>query len=396
MMRSNRIGKRQKVWEKLVGGGALHCSTRRIMATFFVLYLIVTFLQLRIVDVGSTTTTTSIIPQLQESRDHCAINLWGLPRAFKSIVLPSLVENVIIPNAEYECDYFVHYYEVTTEAAGRSGGGGTINPEEVKLLREKVLKVAKDRNKRIPHVGFVSDKEETFWARYGELIERIRNEKDDQNRYLYFPWKALTYRHPLTTDNIIKMWHTIQSSWNLMHQYAKQNGIEYSRVAMLRSDVLYATKIDIYEIQPNVKDEKNRVAVIPGFGRHPVSDRLIYGPARAVEVWATHRFQLLDSHVKWILQHDPGWGMHSERFVNYTLFPAIRQRGVEIVEHDTICFFRARPDETVWWADCQGKPSIMANRSEKRKLVERILGRSCGKTIMTQRPRMEILNCSRG
>jgi hypothetical protein len=46
--------------------------------------------------------------------DRCAINLFGLPRAFRSLTLPSLIKNVIAVNAD--CDYFVHYYQVTQEA----------------------------------------------------------------------------------------------------------------------------------------------------------------------------------------------------------------------------------------------------------------------------------------
>jgi len=50
--------------------------------------------------------THSTMPTSQK----CAICLWGLPRAFKSIVLPSLEQNVIRPNAKSNCDYFVHFY----------------------------------------------------------------------------------------------------------------------------------------------------------------------------------------------------------------------------------------------------------------------------------------------
>jgi len=108
---------------------------------------------------------------------------------------------------------------------------------------------------------------------------------------------------------------------------------------------------------------------------------MIYGPAPAVEIWASHRFRLLDKHVEWILKNDPGWGLHSERFVNYTLFSAIRSEGFQIEEHDTICFFRARPDESVWVSDCDSysKTSILENLpTNRKKLVEGVIGRQCG------------------
>ena len=58
--------------------------------------------------VASSTTASSLIPQ-----HRCAICLFGLPRAFESLVLPSLVKNVVRPNARHGCDYFVHYYNIT-------------------------------------------------------------------------------------------------------------------------------------------------------------------------------------------------------------------------------------------------------------------------------------------
>lgn len=95
-------------------------------------------------------------------------------------------------------------------------------------------------------------------------------------------------------------------------------------------------------------------------------------------------YRHLNPHVDWMLKNDPGWGLHSERFLNYTLFPAIRQQGVEIVEHDTLCFFRARADGSVWITDCfrppiVSLPSVAESVDEDRKgVVEKILGRPYG------------------
>jgi len=61
----------------------------------------------------------------------CAINLYGLPRSFKSLVLPSLVQNVLIPNAAYHCDYYIHYHYLEQDNAVRDGRGGRINPNEI-------------------------------------------------------------------------------------------------------------------------------------------------------------------------------------------------------------------------------------------------------------------------
>lgn len=357
------------------------------------------------------------------STTRCAILLWGLPRAFQSIVLPSLIKNVLEPNAQYNCDYFVHYFALTEEASGRSGRGGKLNPHEIREVLEPVVhrvaasyhqfhrrrkQLLQSRSQLPPHVGFRVDSEESFWKQYSDLMDRIHNTRDSSGRYLYFPWKAKTYHYPHTTDNIIKMWHTIQSAWQLMTDYANEHNIQYARVAMLRSDVMYVTPIHIWERQHSHQplDIHNQYAVVPGFGRYPVSDRMIYGPAAAVKIWATQRFDLLEQHVQYILENDPGWGLHSERFVNYTLFPTMRKlTGVTIVEHDTLCFFRARSDETVWIQDCTGnpdpavtKPSVvqaMGKGTEKaRAVVERALRRKCGDLIMTTKPKMITLDCS--
>ena len=330
---------------------------------------------------------------------RCAINLWGLPRAFGALVLPSLERNVIQVNAKYKCDYFVHFYSLSEEVAGRSGGGGHIDPYEIYNLRETVLKYQPSSQ-----VVFVSTTESGFWNHYQPLIDKIRNTVDSKGKHVYFPDNAKTYTFPTTTDNIIKMWHTIQESWTAMEHYEQQHNFTYHRVAMLRNDVVYMTPIDIYETQTFQYDTHNTIAVIPGFGRHPVSDRLIYGPRRAIQVWAAQRFQRLEDHVQWIQKHDPGWGLHSERFVNYTLFAAIRDLPVSIVEHDSICFFRARADASVWISDCDGAPSVTLPSipqqlkemgPSKKDVLEQILKRQCGQVFTKKKPYAQVVSCPR-
>lgn len=69
----------------------------------------------------------------------------------------------------------------------------------------------------------------------------------------------------MTVDNIVKMWHSIEQVWNLMEQHAQQAHITYDRVAMLRSDVVYMTPIDIWDTGTwGTVDQHNQVAVIPG------------------------------------------------------------------------------------------------------------------------------------
>jgi hypothetical protein len=102
-----------------------------------------------------------------------------------------------------------------------------------------------------------------------------------------------------------------------------------------------------------------------------------------------------------------GFGLHSERFLKYTIFPAMRhalaaehtpELGKDvIVEHPTMCFLRARADETVWVDDClgkKGKPDIAKASIVKKLLqgkdgmqdaVEKVLGRTCPRMLVPGR-----------
>jgi hypothetical protein len=339
--------------------------------------------------------------------ERCAINLFGLPRAFQSLVLPSFIENVIRPNAAHNCDYFVHYFNLTQEVAGRSGKGGHLNTSEILLLEQHVQREAPPGQRR-PNVMFLAEQEEDFWKKYEALIKKTHVTKDSKGRYLYYPWKAGTYKYPVTVDNIIKMWHSIQSSWFLMERHATGQNIQYTRVAMLRADVMYATPIDIYRLDNHrldngnnndtgagaLVDRNNSYAVVPSFAKHPVNDRLIYGPYAAVKIWAAERFARLETHVQSILKEMPGYGMHSEKFLSHTLFPAIREAGIQIRDHPHMCFFRVRADESVWVTDCDPNAKTRAERTMegKKKLVERLLGRQCG-NITSVNKRVRALDC---
>jgi hypothetical protein len=349
---------------------------------------------------------------------RCAINLWGLPRAFDSLVLPSMERNIIRVNGVYNCDYFVHFYVLEKEAAGRTGKGGSIDATQVYKLRPKVQEITQSillqhRNKseaadavidftRTPIVEYNFTTDADFWYTYKTVIDKVRNTVDSSGRKLYYPYKDGTFIFPTTMDNIIKMWHTIQESWRLMEEHERRQGITYDRVAMIRNDVIYVAPMDIFETQHQDGDKqydlRNKIAVIPKFGRYPVSDRMIYGPRRAVKIWASERFERMDQHAQWMLEHKPGWGLHSENFVNATLLPAIRKAGVTVVEHDTVCFFRARADSSAWVSDCNWNGPTMAKSllqygATKRELMESLLGRRCGEESKNRNPYAEVLHC---
>ena len=360
----------------------------------------------------------------------CAILFFGLPRSFQSLVLPSLTQHVIRPNAPYGCDYFVHYYNLTFEQAGRSGNGGTLDPHEIRLLEQVVSNLSattttttnnseEDETRhtnhfhyhqhgKLPIVMYDVTQEADFWKQYKNLLDLTRTAKDDHGNPLYHPWKENTY-HRTQIANIFKMWHSMQSAFALM----EAQNVSYQRVAMLRSDVFYMTPIDIWErgkksngdgnnnivVSANKnKDVENRVVVVPDFAKYPVNDRMIYGPYEAVRTWSTTRFAALEDHVQWVLQNKPGYGMHSETFVSRLLERIEQQQGYKIEEHETLCFFRVRADESIWIDDCSQEPPFAGPKvrthlpTDIQTAVEGILGgRSCYEKPLEVTPETTIM-----
>lgn len=314
---------------------------------------------------------------------RCAINFFGLPRSFESMVLASMTRNVFRRNARFGCDYFIHYYHLEQEKGGRAGKGGSIDPDEVLLMKLKIrhaAKSVKNTPNRNPAVIFVKDTEEEFWEKRGKLVEKYRTAKAADGNYLYYPWKAVTYRYPESLDNIVKQWHSIQSVWEAMEEYIRQtNQPRYDRVAMMRLDVMYALPVDIFKLDKQTMDRENKYAVSPGFAKYPVNDRLFYGPYSAVKIWATERFKRVEQHVH---TYEPGWGMHSERFLESAIFGAIKSEGTPMIENPDICVMRVRSDMSVWMNDCitaSGSTKGM-KRIARQKLIERLLGRKCKKS----------------
>jgi hypothetical protein len=319
--------------------------------------------------------TSNALKMDRRSR-RCAFNLFGLPRSFKDLVLPTMIKNVIIPNIQYDCDYFVHFYNVTYEPPSRSGKGGPIMPEDVYLLREAVHRIAVGAGRQLPHVGFMLDKEENFERKHADLLRKVRRNH------------RLTWKHDgytvVTGVNIIKMWYSISSVWDFMKEHESFQNMRYKRVAMLRSDVVYLTPIDIFTSAPDgVFDNFNNRSVIPGFARSPVNDRMFYGPYEASKIWATGRFPRFDDYIFKSKRY-----LHSERFLRAAILPEIRAQSISVDEDPSICFWRARADQSVW-VDCGGLGL--------KALLESLLKRSCSvlpANLSDNAEQLPVLNCS--
>lgn len=352
----------------------------------------------------STSTDTNTFP-----KESCAILFFGLPRSFELLVLPSIVKNVLLPNKGNQCDIFLHYYDSKYEEGGaRSGRGGTIDPSQVWLLPDAVSKVYGNNNDNNSssstaarvRVSITMDTDDTFWNKRGQALEKYRTTKNAADgKYLYYPWMAKSFIYPTSIDNIVKQWHSIDAVWNDMVHKGKLWNKNYTRVAMLRNDVMFVTPFNIYQLnnananQHNNTtttttadfDYDNKKVAVPNWARFPINDRMVYGPYNAIQIWATERFARLEDHV---LSYEPGYGMHSERFLNHSIFPAIRNElGLEVVANPDICFFRARADGSVWMNDCTTRDGAAKGFRTKDTLalVESIIGRKCIPSKYSQR-----------
>ena len=333
--------------------------------------------------------------------DRCALCFFGLPRAYRSMVLPSVVRNVLMPNARHSCDVYVHFYSQKQEAAGRKNRGGKINPDEIFLLERAAKAVQKlygpkyGRNaNREPMVRFVYDTEEQFLEKRGASLQRYHNTVTKDGKPVYYPWAAKTYTNQ-SLDNIVKQWHSIEYAFKLMEVTAQEMNVNYSRVAMFRSDAMYLTPVDIAMLDKGEIDTKNQHAVVAPFARMPINDRMIYGPYSAVKVWSSKRFEYIEDRVN--LAEDPGYEMHSERFLNASIFPAMENLGYRTTINRDICFVRTRADEAAMVSDCQvGGTTRGWQGVDKQAIVEDIVQRNCTKYYMGIKSRWTFVGCGKG
>ncbi|CAJ1922867.1 unnamed protein product [Cylindrotheca closterium] len=365
----------------------------RVLAWFSMVAMILSFLPFAILpEISPEPPAISLhrpklSPPTLPAAASCALCFFGLPRSFELFVLPSIIENILKTNKGNRCDIYFHYYDVKEEQKNvRSGSGGQIDVQAVEKLREAVKDVYGNDDPNLPFVSIISDTESEFLSKRGQLMEKYRKTKAKDGKYLYFPWMAKSFVYPTSIDNIVKQWHSIDAVWKEMELGAAKLQKEYAQVAMLRNDVMYVTPFDIYNTSRTTKRgayHKNNnlddYVGVPAWARFPINDRMIYGSYKGVKIWSTERFQRLEDHV---LTYEPGYGMHSERFLNHSIFPAIRDLGIQVVENPDLCFFRARADGSVWISDCATRNGAARGfrKMDTQRLVENIIGKSCQKS----------------
>jgi hypothetical protein len=109
--------------------------------------------------------------------------------------------------------------------------------------------------------------------------------------------------------------------------------IQYERVGLFRSDVLYFHPIDISEGD----------AVVPAFGKM-TNDRMFYGLYENAYVWANIRFPSVDCYKP----QQPTHGLHSEHFMRRQVLPNIPN----VTTRYDICFMRVRGTGKINLGDC--------------------------------------------
>jgi hypothetical protein len=250
----------------------------------------------------------------------------------------------------YNCDYFVHYYNQSAEVSGRYNAGGGIRSQEVWRLTEKVSNVfdsyhrtSSDQTKKLskPRVTIIEDTEASFWHKRKDWIHKFRNTTNEDGSLTFLNLKSKNYVYPLTLDNIVKQWHSIESVWNLMEYMGN-----YSRVGMFRLDVMYVTPLDVYQLSSQTYDRDNQYAVYPVFSG-PMNDRLVYGPHDAIREWATRRWEFAEEHARTF------GGMTPEMFLYQNVRARMLQHCEDLRKNPDICFLRVRADDSVLLKDCR-------------------------------------------
>lgn len=258
--------------------------------------------------------------------ESCALLFFGAPRLFDK-VLPSIRKHVLEPNPG--CDVYAHTYNITSSPSGRNftetpGSAGTSDYRQVLDLTPHTL------------VHSLDD----FYNEHGTELPFYRENH-------HHMWGACC----ISTENMIKQWHSIQSVWN----YAQASGKNYRRIGLFRLDVLYPHPIPI----STNSEQLEEAAVLPrflwngktSFGNLSLAnDRMFFGNREHVEVWATKRFEYSHIYTNRFRNETEGrlQGLHSESMLSYML----QYYGVPFSKKD-ICFWRVRTSGYLTTYDCK-------------------------------------------
>lgn len=253
--------------------------------------------------------------------ENCALLFFGVPKCFEQASM-SIKKNIVDMNPN--CDIYLHTYNLTVLPG---------NPRN----KERQVKVDIKKVYQLTNNVTMTDMEE-FSKRRNLTYYRK-----------HFPTVG-AWSYPVSMDNMIKQWHSIESVWNYMETTSQQfyqpnntnNKYYYNRVGIFRIDQIYLNPINIsnsiaVEGDFNMKGEEKKLMT---------SDRLFYGLYNNARIWATGRFPYVESYLKLLMGKKRG--LHSESF----LYQLTRNK-IGVVKKEHICAQRIR-NNCAKHAECKG------------------------------------------
>ena len=140
-----------------------------------------------------------------------------------------------------------------------------MDPDEIMLLLREVWDVHREytfglnqSSLREPTVLFTHDTDETFRATRSKFLHNLKTTKNGNGNSSYIPHYDPDDFNYDVAENVVKQWHSVESVWQLMESKATDMNINYTRVGMFRSDVLFVTPMDIFMKDSNTTDTENR------------------------------------------------------------------------------------------------------------------------------------------
>ena len=252
----------------------------------------------------------------------CALLFFGVPKRFKEVVLPSIRRHITSINPE--CDVFMHMYNLTVFTNPRNGEENVqMHPDEAYLFTEAI--------------EIMSETEHDF--------RRRRNVTEYEK---FFPFHTHDdWLWPMSLHNMLKQWHSIENVWDLMLSHERRTAklytsrrLQYQRIGLFRSDVVYQNDIDISDGD----------AILPLFSNYHgyMNDRMFYGLRNFSERWACGRFDYVDQYMR--TDFGMRYRLHSESY----MFHRMGHWQVPIQYRD-ICFYRVRMTGKTMDDDCSDR-----------------------------------------
>jgi hypothetical protein len=228
------------------------------------------------------------------SQPRCALLLYGLPKYFRALSYPSIVEH-IVRHLRMPVDIFAHTYDLRTTTNPRNGEAQcAIDPDEVLACTPIEWRI--------------------------ESQDRVDADLDPLFNALCAYGDAWSNGF-ISLRNALRQYHSINGAYALMdaHVHAEHAGRPYEMVIASRMDMLYLD--DLLLQKPGAHD-----IYLPDFHEFGgVNDRFAVGGPAAMRAYCTAR---LDWTVAFCAER--ARSMHSESFLAWRLAAASTDEGIRV------------------------------------------------------------------